>query len=95
MWDLDWLIWDYREVYGPYLVKEALVRMKKRPKSIKIEVDMENTEHIIYLNNSKNIEALYERLKSTKIHKKLKFRSFKFVKMCRFYTSRISEIDFT
>ena len=38
--------------------------MKKRPKSIKIEVDMENTEHIIYLNNSKNIEALYERLKS-------------------------------
>ena len=25
---------------------------------------MENTEHIIYLNNSKNIEALYERLKS-------------------------------
>ena len=24
---------------------------------------MENTEHIIYLNNSKNIEALYERLK--------------------------------
>ena len=75
MWDLKWVIWDLNwlkwELIWTYRVKEALVWMKKKPQKEKLtnnsEKSTNNSEKRVWQkmlnNNTKNIEALYERLK--------------------------------